>query len=571
MPISILMIKASHLIAFITLLWSGLALAEESSEGVTCSLSRTGLPLKEMHTITRAIRAKMDQDRRQLWEGTTTSCRSLGGVYQVQTKNGDQETWRFSPLEDELRDVVFSDDISQVYLFQKLQPKNEKPHGLVIEKDGKFYRVERPIPIKLSLHHPYDNSTKGLRYKGTLRQAEQPVMELVRDFRLGLASTETCRTLGIKITPIEFDPRMTSAASPDMESIRYDGMATVDDFLSATRVPQNPNSLEQLLGYPAVRVPPEMYALAEQPEFQNAIRNRQYSKVIDIIWQQALRLSNGDPRKAAYVALLFTDLRQRGPCGAVFGLRGRSVVPTSLFDGEAPSQLVENRLDATQHFFGYTLMQLEAGNALPKAVSEMGKERQRYFPRVSVFFDRFHGVSESGYDNSIVSPLRLAYSGGGEKFATTDRVRTDIEIDVDKFYNDLGMEFGRTLRNNPKAPPSSVINSAAADERKGQLGLKPSTHDWEWQAYDPHRQVPKVFLLPPEQRSDIRVPLDMRRQRPSATTMKAYRHVCQNGFYEDGYFDLKLTDRACRGYQEAMQIVVDQLYISNHSPPTQKK
>lgn len=259
---------------------------------------------------------------------------------------------------------------------------------------------------------------------------------------------------------------------------------------------------------------------------------------MDIIYKKALEVSGGDKFKAKFISLLMTDLRGRGPCGAIRGKRGQLVVPQSIFDGEAATMFDKNRLDASQHFFGYALMQHLTGGSLSPVVSYVGKQNQYYFPRLSNFFNNLHGGADPSGDWLRPSPsLTSAYQ-------KKERLRIDIERDL--FYNSLGSEFG-----NKESLPSEVINNPKQTERKQKLGLRVSNVT-DWEAYDPYQEAPKAVSLPPEARRP-----ELAAKSRWTRDLLVLRATCEHSDNDSVRF------HACKDYNQYIQKEVEGLYDRN--------
>lgn len=121
--------------------------------------------MKEIEIFTKKMLQNRIQVERQIREGDVNGCRSMGGIFQVKTDDNKNETWRFSPIESDLRNVVWDDEISQIYFYHKLNPKSQGPAGVMIEKGGKLFLVERSLPVSVS--------SQFLRYQVPFYNAQQ--------------------------------------------------------------------------------------------------------------------------------------------------------------------------------------------------------------------------------------------------------------------------------------------------------------------------------------------------------------------------------------------------------------
>lgn len=411
--------------------------------------------------------------------------------------------------------------------------------GLLIETETGWYLTT----LKEEVDYPYPSTTQ-----------ESSIMQAFEDFYKRHRNNSQ-----VLINKIVFNNDMTVGDLEDGRKLTFDSRENIESFIA-----QNPMRITNSNAYlnnHTLRIPPEMYQIMHDQEFIQARQKRQYSKMMDLIYQSSLAVMGGNIRNALFVSLLMTDLRARGPCGSLYGRRGLEIVPPSLFDGEMPTLVFKNRLDAPQHFFAYALLRSFSGGSASQIISVLSKERQRLFPKFTQFFDRFHRINEpTGVDYDIGNPIRWMIRG---EYATAERTR--IETDVDKFYNELGIEFWNQLSRSQTTIPSSILNSSWAEQKKVTLGLKPSNVP-SWKAYDPNLEVPRVVLLPPEQRNSNPISWDETPLTQEESIQK-FKYICQNGVNDNsGETDLKLTGKYCDDYQREMQKYINKLYEENKSP-----
>lgn len=277
----------------------------------------------------------------------------------------------------------------------------------------------------------------------------------------------------------------------DFRPYRWNGVLSFLKFYSGkkTKLANAADFLDQH----QVRVPREFYEILRDPSFKNARSLRNYSAVLDLIYLKSKSLV-GDSTLALTLSLIVTDLRERGPCGSVFGLRGREIVPLSLFDQEEPSYLEPSRLDGPQHFFGYAIFsQLTHFSGV---ISKASKERDYYFPEAKFLFQQTHvGAAKSSSLLTFESEL--------PRLSTLDfrrpKRRRRVDVDRDLLYNDLGMEFGSRLLRDPQSLPSEVLKDPQFSEQRRNCGIGPARANKPWRAFDPSAEPLYVLNHPNEQ------------------------------------------------------------------------
>ena len=497
--------------------------------------------------------------------GDQESCEHAGGIFNIQDDKGGSAQMRFNYLSgDALKIMLASGDYRHVLAVEQINKQGEQDgfQGFLVQNSfgWKWIKPKKSEPMDL----PFKSNNDFLASQEPLKKKFLRIAESAANADNGGSNKD------FDIVSIKFDKKMENGTVENGTKLIYDGTETIKDFGKHV----DGASLSSWMDNSHTRVPPQMYELFDDESFKRAREEGRYSEVMDRIYKKATDIVGPNKvKEALFTSLLFSDLRQRGPCGAVYGLRGREGVPTSIFDGEKPSELVMNRLDAAQHFFGYALMRNLSLGRGSTVVSEVGKERQYWAPAVNEFFQRLHGdiydYPELGANFSVVR-MGTTYSG-------SQRTRADIE--VDKLYNDLGIDFGATVNKNSSVLPSSIINSSAYDKRKTSLGLEPPNIK-EWRAFDPNKEYPIARVEPPEKRRRIDVPDDIAgdllRQRlyPDSSTKVViyYRWACENGGdinYDPrtgktyivpakgvGYGSVKF----CQQYNGYMQGVIDKLY-----------
>ena len=165
--------------------------------------------------------------------------------------------------------------------------------------------------------------------------------------------------------------------------------------------------------------------------------------------------------------------------------------------------MVVNRLDAAQHFFGYALTKQLQGGSVARLQSEYGKEQQYWSPKTAAWTQYLHGEGvdsvEGGFNVRAGNPFAIL---PGTDMSYIGKYRTRWEIELDKFYNNLGMSFGSSLQKNNDLLPSQILNKRANELRKVQMGLQTSL-TLAWQAYDPKAEGPKAYFLPPSERERL--------------------------------------------------------------------
>ncbi len=242
-------------------------------------------------------------------------------------------------------------------------------------------------------------------------------------------------------------------ALDDGTRLAYDEKAT---FASYNASHQSLLSLQDRLNEHGLRIPERMYELLTDPAFTAARDAKRYSEMYDRIFAKAREVTNGDVRQALLVSLLTTDLRERGPAGAIHGTRGQRLVPLSIFDNEDPTgSVIGNRYDAAQHFFGYALLAYDAGASASAIISTVSKaELARSFGR---FTRNLHFGRDPDFGaDKIVSPF-----GPAQYITPIDadwRLRPRYDHLADLHYNNMGIAMATALRTDPTTTPSSVIN-----------------------------------------------------------------------------------------------------------------
>lgn len=187
-------------------------------------------------------------------------------------------------------------------------------------------------------------------------------------------------------------------------------------------------------------------------------------------------------------------------------------------------------------------------------------------------------AEDAGY-NLTGSPF-----GSSEQYLRKQRTRWDI--DNDKFYNDLGIEFAECLKVNPNCKPSEILNSGKHDERKMNLGLGlPKAQGWR--SFNPDNEAPRASLRKPEDRVKLEIPYEAMNEIEYAIAardakrikqnLSLIRSICENGAISDrnrkfddapDYNIADATDRYCRVYNQTMRTVTHELYIEGQKRNT---
>jgi hypothetical protein len=443
-------------------------------------------------------------------EGSEAVCFSAAGTYRF-TKGDETHEYEFLNLDPEYL-TKFSDPFFKLAYEVNVDGKS---NGLLILTAKGWVMVE---PV---------NKEEYLTLK-------EPMIDRARMAVRGFVERE--KNPAFKINFVKFSPDMLTGAAPGGGVFTYDSQGTIDRFVAS----HSKTNYSAYLNNRTLRIPPKMYEILDDPAFRRAHAEKKYTAALDIIYRKALEVSNGDKFKAKFISLLITDVRQRGPCGAIRGKRGKSIVPQSIFDGEVGSILYPNRLDATQHFFGYALMRDLTGGDLSPAVSYLGKKNQYYFPKISNLFDNFHIGSNVGGDTDGDGSRRFFSS----IYKAKERLKIDVERDM--FYNDLGMDFG-----SRDVLPSEVINEPKLTDRKRNLGLR-APNVPEWQAYDPYKEAPRKVSLPPEKRDREKL-----RNLSYYWDIPTTGVICENSYEED------MRRRACDLHNRLIKKEVDDFYERN--------
>ncbi len=485
----------------------------------------------------RVIQPKIDayEDQlRKLSYGDQERCEHAGGVFDAQNEAGEKEKLRMSYLKgDALKLMITDPSIKQALVVEGMDKNRERDsyRGLLLQTAKGWFWVKPDKSIRMDL--PY-KSEQDFTAPG--RPQQSMILREMANAKNALTEHLKSKTTpGFKIESLSFDNKMLAGSGSTGTKLAYDGNHTILDYTSHQSTGINDSWMQN----PRIRVPPKMYELFTDPEFQAARTSRRFAEVMDRIYKKAQEVVGPNrTREALFVSLLFVDMRERGACGAVFGLRGRLGVPNSIFDGEEPSDVVGNRLDAAQHFFGYALMRNLSLGSTSRIVSEVGKERQYWMPQFNKYLQSFHGsgidAPEAGYNESYGGMGNFGISEPPWAYVGKERTRSDVEID--KFYNNLGIEFGAQVGSRPSSLPSQVLNSRANDTKKLALGLEPST-ERSWQAFDPYKEAPVARVLAPDQRRIVPVTQyqydTLERLRWSGTapveTLTLLRTVCENG------------------------------------------
>lgn len=421
-------------------------------------------------------------------EGDEASCRSLSGIYQLQyTDNSTTFNVVISirnmsgdEFEEDLPPMLPKEIVTLAYFEAK---QGQDVHGLIVEttQGWEIIRASRRYTPKLLLEK-YVNS----------RKRNQPLPQ-------DITSREIC-----------FDENM-ELASGDNLWLKYDGVATIRQFTSGMSK-FKPNTI---LNNHSVRVPPEMYELLDDPDFIVARNEGRFSAMMDTIFSKAKKLMDGDLISALFVCLLVTDMRERGPCGAVHGLRGLTVVPRSLFDHEQPTFFDPSRRDAAQHFFGYALSVLVYGPQVTSAYESLRKRINYYLPGFRNFFP---GIG--------CHQTRRTFA------RVTERRKIDLRRDY--FYDELGSKFAMALRYNPELLPSRIILSPGGADKRKMLGLS-SRLDEPWMACDPNAEIPRFRLVPlPEKVPQRKLPAIAYESSASASSKPSWLHSAVETW---GHFD----------------------------------
>lgn len=495
-------------------------------------------------------------DNKSLQEGSTKECSYAGGIFE----STEGFRIKIDPLAGDELTVGNRKAFKQIYKITDLKQSDRTVSGILAQTENGWQLIDTPGSTKprYKLTSQQPPSTKDINIAAISRLVKE--LEAAGKKAVPLKDSilkSADRTF--RIRTIEFDPKMLKAHLSDGTHLKFNGGATVLDFVkNSSRL-----NASTFLNNFDIRVPPEMFELYDDVEYQRNLKAGEYTQVMDAIFRKAQSIAQGNRRAAFFVALKFTDLRERGPCGAVFGLRGRLGVPPSIFDGEVGSEFKQNRLDAPQHFFGYALMADLLGSLPAKLSSEYGKEQQYWAPALAKSFQELHGsgrdAPDAGYNAIGANPL-AGILFPGESYIPTTRTRWDIEND--KFYNDLGIAFGKRLKADPKLLPSAVINSPEFASRRLSLGIgRPLERNWE--SFDPKAEASEIYLLPPKQRKPFKYDesiLSLRKKLESNPTrafvmenLSLIRSLCLNsadfmGYrYAEGY-TADLAAPFCKAY-----------------------
>ena len=394
-------------------------------------------------------------------EGSETSCQSAEGIFRSQEKPVSELTVH-RPAEEMIKSVGVPREISQIYIYEVNLEKGILAHS----------------------------SLGWIRYTTAKKNLFNPGQPLT-DAQLLIAWREKPETFfKHSMTLYDNSEEILFEDAGTKVHFVFDGKKTIQEFSKKT--PHDLAHVESFINNPNIRIPVEMYELLENQSFIVARSAGNFTLMFDLIYQQALKTMNGNTFDALLVSLATTDLRNRGPCGARHGLRGRLLVPRSIFNFEKSTVVEPSRLDAAQHFFGYALLtQLTAsaadesiGVTASKMVSFLSKEKDYYMPGLTNFFQRFHGLNDS---ESVSQPrkgdARITYMTG--KTFLAERRRIDIKRDM--YYNELGVRFALDQSQHTNARPSEVINDPKTRIERYKLGIASPKIRSEWAAFDPNR------------------------------------------------------------------------------------
>lgn len=411
-------------------------------------------------------------------EGELGTCESLVGIYKQSIDGHPKESLRVSKfLPNELILMKGLKSYDAAFKIESLQKDGSGQFdGIAVLDRGKWKIAKVVNQNDLDVHSVYPEGRAFAAFEKFKATGRVPH--------------------GAQIETIEFSADR-AIGQGERTKLTFDDEATIKGKVADSSASR---SLGLLSPNEETRVHRGMYSLLDSKDFREARDRSDNTKMVDLLWARALELMKGDKTAALYLALLSTDLRTRGPCGSFYARRGRELVPSTVFDGEKPSAFKEHRLDALQHFFGYALLQHIEGQAVSEVVSKISKDKDYYSPRLTNLFKHLH----------VLRSREATKDSGGFDLITSqyfERERTGNDIEVDKFYNKLGIEFGRRLSKDGNSKPSSILNDTKYNSDRRDVGLA-SVGARDWYAFDPKLELPSVYRKPPEQRDRRLASLD---------------------------------------------------------------
>lgn len=382
----------------------------------------------------------------KLMKGNETECSVAEGFYDL-NDGGQKRKVRISTVHpghmvflgaNRYHSVLRVDDVDD--------NKKERFSGLLVNTDRGWFLTR----LKPGVTHPYPSTHQ-----------ETATIPAFEDFFLRGRSDPP----GVTVHELSFDrARAVGRSSSGSLTLEYDSRGTIKRFLDQS---SSPLAFLRRLNEHSIRIPPQMYDLLKDPEFIKARESRQNSKMYDLLFKQAMKLADNDVAQALFIALLSVDLRDRGPCGAIEGIRGHGLVPRSIFDNEAPeASVIGARYDAAQHFFGYAMLAQKFGAKAAQSYSNISKsEWQKSFGR---FFRNLHDGGEPDFDqDDSFRPPIVAYWYQGADL----RYRPEYDKLADLHYNRLGIAFGERLMTSAESKPSEVIRDPKFKKFEFEMGL----------------------------------------------------------------------------------------------------
>ncbi len=442
-------------------------------------LSEINIELRQ--ELVRAYVEKFNKN----FQGDEVSCSSLSGIFDF-TNNSEVmkakiEPVRFSDIESltPLFDQSFNGVPKAIYEVNQLGSRGAKTkRALIVEDDSGWKIIYNKGGIK-----KFKPSISGLSELAPADFNQQALKALALK-RKGV------NTDGVKIEELEFDKGMLKGASGNF-SLEYKPVETINNFVKEN--PPSPKNLSDYIDNHSLRIPPQMYDILNDPKFIEARKNKKYSEQFDIIHEKARSLFPGQEITATLVSMITTDLRSRGPCGAIYGKRGK-ITPRGIFDGEETSMINGNRYDAAQHFFGYNLATTILGEKLTGTLSWQRKKRQKMGPKIRNLFTSLHLGA---------TPLE---EGGADEFDFEHYSKTprrEVDIQRDNFFDQMGRDFNRAVKKDVTSKPSETINSSVYFSKRKKLGLcRPGSRNWK--AYDPELEPYIVTTKPRDERTVCR-------------------------------------------------------------------
>lgn len=329
---------------------------------------------EEIRGMLAQIDSKKDEEfiREQIKRsvGDANECESASGVFTYKKGNSPQEKIRFSYLNGDPLKLVegYIPYVDAALIAEGVSSDSRADtfEGLLINRDGHWFFVKPNLGPKQKFILPF--KTEGL-FQSRFKNRDRLMLQIKRATAALNNHLDEYPVNGFEVQPINFDKKMIEGRGSNGTMLSFDGRETVNDFARL-----NGRNIERWYDNHTTRIPPKMFELFDDAEFKKAHAEKKYSKVMDMIFAKAKDVMGpGQTKEALMVSLLFVDMRQRGPCGAVFGLRGKHGAPKSIYDGEEFSELVGNRLDAAQHFFGYSMMETLLPPGAARIGSEVGK------------------------------------------------------------------------------------------------------------------------------------------------------------------------------------------------------